>query len=215
MEEIGRRIQLWLSEELDLSWEEAAVLRQRYLEQHGTTMQGLMAEGSIDVAHYLEFVHDIPVEDYLDSDSELQAMLKRIELRKVIYTNATSAHALRVLRALGVAESFERIVGIEEVGLHNKFNRHAYERMLALLEAKGSECLMVEDSANNLPPAKALGVKTILIDWRGGTRLEKQVQDSVDFVVADVLEVEQIVDRFLQLDRDSGLPLDPRAVHRK
>lgn len=204
MAEIGRRIQLWLCEELDLSWEEATTLRQKYLQQHGTTMGGLMAEHSIDVSRYLEFVHDVPIEDFLKPDPELEAMLKRIELRKVIYTNATSAHARRVLRALGIADSFEHIVGIEEVGLHNKFNRHAYERMLAVLEATGAECVMVEDSPGNLPPAKALGMRTVLIDRGGRNSPVSRLNDSIDFVVDDVLAVEQIVDRLLQEDLDDG-----------
>ena len=197
METIGHRIHVWLCRELDLTWEEADALRRDYLRQHGTTMGGLMSEHAIDVGHYLDFVHDIQIDKHLEPNPALAGMLERIPLRKVVYTNATSAHGRRVLRALGVYEQFERIIGIEEVGLYNKFSRKAYERMLALLEATGPECAMVEDSRRNLPPAKAVGMTTILV---GPAQKGKGVdgsEDYIDFTAGTVLDVEWIVDQLI------------------
>jgi len=208
MEEIGRRIQLWLCQRLGLSWEEASALRREYLHQHGTTMGGLMAEHAVDVPDYLAFVHDIPIEEYLNPDPALREMLKEIPLRKAVYTNATSAHAQRVLRALGILNAFEGIIGIEEVDLRNKFNRRAYERMLALLDVEGKACVMVEDSPRNLPPAKAVGMTTILIDGSRDGRDRETFEDVVDFVVEDILNVAPIVRRILTGD---GLRHGPLA----
>lgn len=206
MEEIGHRIQLWLCQELDLSWDEASALRRDYLHQHGTTMGGLMAEHVVDIPHYLTFVHDIPIDDYLEPNRELREMLGRIPLRKAIYTNATSAHARRVLQALGIQEVFEHVVGIEEVGLHNKFNRRAYERMLALLDAEGEVCMMVEDSPRNLPPAKAVGMTTILVNGPPNVPVTVDRGRVADFVVEDILGVEQVVCRILA---GNGDQVDP------
>lgn len=202
MESIGQRIHAWLCKELDVTWEEASELRRNYLRQHGTTMGGLLSEHSIDVRHYLDFVHDIPVEQHLDPNPALVEMLQRIPLRKVVYTNATSTHGRRVLRALGAYEQFERIVGIEEVDLHNKFKRQAYERMLSLLNAPGSECVMVEDSPCNLRPAKAVGMVTILV----ATRHSDGSEPFIDFAVESVLDVEQVIDQLLggAAERSSG-----------
>jgi putative hydrolase of the HAD superfamily len=189
MEEMGRRIQMWLCDRLDLTWQEAIDLRREYLNQHGTTMGGLMTEHTIEVSEYLDFVHDIRIEDYLEPDLALAEMLEAIPLRKVVYTNATSGHGQRVLRALSVVDQFERIIGIEEVGLRNKLNHEAYARMLALLRAEGPACIMVEDSARNLQPAKEMGLTTILVDGKDG--------EFVDFAVESVLEVGQVVNRLL------------------
>jgi putative hydrolase of the HAD superfamily len=197
MEEIGRRIQIWLCRELGLSWEEAVDLRRDYLRKHGTTMGGLMLEHSIDISRYLDFVHEVRIEEHLEPNPALTAMLERIPLRKVVYTNATSAHGRRVLRALGVYEQFERIIGIEEVGLHNKANREAYERMLDLLEASGPECVMVEDSPRNLPPAKSKGMTTILVGAEQRAERIEVAKDCVDFAVESVLDVERVVDELL------------------
>lgn len=198
MEEIGRRIQIWLCRELNLTWEQATKVRRQYLRQHGTTMGGLMADHGVDIRRYLDFVHDIPVEEYLEPNSALKSMLESIPLRKAVYTNATSAHGSRVLSALGIGERIERIIGIEEVGLHNKFSREAYERMLALLDVTGSECVMVEDSPRNLPAAKAVGMTTILVLGGRGINVMDGVQGAVDFAVDGVLEIEDVVDQLLR-----------------
>jgi FMN phosphatase YigB (HAD superfamily) len=58
------------------------------------------------------------------------------------------------------------------------------------LDAWGPECIMVEDSARNLNPAKALGMTTVLVD--------SMPDWSVDFVVKDVLQVGQVVSNLLE-----------------
>jgi len=189
MQEVGHRIQLWVCNHLGLTWEEAVALRREYFHHYGTTMGGLIAKHDVDVHDYLAFVHDIPVEEYLKPNPALDAMLASIPLRKAVYTNATAEYGWRVLRALGVAGHFECVVGIEEVGLRNKPYRDAYERMLALLGARGPECILVEDAARNLRPAKAMGMTTVLVD--------AEPDEGVDFVVGNVLEVGQVVNELL------------------
>jgi putative hydrolase of the HAD superfamily len=192
MEEVGRRIQTWLCENMALTWEDAVALRRKYYHQYGTTLGGLIEEHDVDARDYLVYVHDIPLEEYIGPTPALEAMLAAIPLRRVVYTNATAEYARRVLGVLGVTEHFEVVVGIEDVGLLNKPHQEAYERVLVRLDAWGPECIMVEDSARNLNPAKALGMTTVLVDalpdW------------SVDFVVKDVLQVGQVVKELLDAD---------------
>jgi putative hydrolase of the HAD superfamily len=190
MQEVGHRIQTWLCNHLGLTWEEAIALRHEYFQQYGTTLGGLVAEHDVDAHDYLTFVHDIPVEEYLAPDPALVAMLDMIPLQKVIYTNATSEYAWRVLQVLGVADRFDHVIGIEEVGLRNKPYLDAYEQMLALLGAQGPECIMVEDSARNLRPARALGLTTMLVD--------ATPDEHVEYVVGNVLEVGQVAAQVLR-----------------
>jgi putative hydrolase of the HAD superfamily len=211
MHEVGCRIQMWLCDYLGLTWEEAIVRRREYFHRYGTTLGGLIAEHGMGAYDYLAFVHDVPVEEYLDPDPALAAMLDALPLQKAIYTNATSGYGWRVLRALGVADQFEQVIGIEEVGLRNKSNRDAYERTLELLDAQGCECIMVEDTAHNLRPARELGLTTVLVDTDGSmARPSADAEDSprsdlatvpdehADFVVGNVLEVGQVVRRLLR-----------------
>jgi putative hydrolase of the HAD superfamily len=184
--EIGRRIRVWLQRSLQISSDTAAQMQHDYYRRYGTTMGGLIVEHQgLDIHDYLEYVHDIPIDAYLDPDPRLETMLVSLGLRKVVYTNATSEYGWRVLSALGVDHCFERMVGIEEVNLRNKVYRDAYECMLRLIAARSNDCIMVEDWISNLRVAKELGMTTILVGTEGAAH--------VDYVVTSVLDVEQIV----------------------
>lgn len=199
MAEIGRRIEWWVQQTMGLSPKDAAQLRRTYLRRYGTTLGGLLAEHQVDVDGYLAFVHDVPVEECIRPNPALARMLDSIPLRKVIFTNATAEHGWRVLRALGVADRFEQVIGIREVGLRNKPQLEAYRRLLARLRVPGPGCILVDDRAENLRPAKQLGMTTILVDAAPG--------EGVDFVVDDVLEVGPLVERLLRSEeegRDGG-----------
>jgi putative hydrolase of the HAD superfamily len=185
MQEMGHRIQTWLCDHLEVTWEEAITLRHEYYQEYGTTLGGLIVNHDVDTHDYLAFIHGMPVEDYIAPSPVLDAMLGSIPLRKAVFTNATVEYARRVLRVLGVEDHFEHVIGIEQVALRNKPYLDGYERMLALLAARGSECIMVEDAARNLVPAKALGMKTVLVGGEPG--------EGVDVAVENVLEVGKVV----------------------
>ena len=204
MEAIGDQIQAWVRKELDLSPQAATEVRQRYLRQYGTTMGGLIAEQGVDIGRYLSFVHDIPVEDYLEPNPALARMLAEIPLRKVIYTNATVEHGLRVLRALRLLDQFEHVIGIQEVGLRNKVSHEAYERMLELVDAQAAACIMVEDSPRNLWAAKTLGMTTVLVDARDDARVMAADDPCIDFAIDTVLDVGLVVDELLRSDGHDG-----------
>jgi putative hydrolase of the HAD superfamily len=202
MQEIGRRIQAWLRTNLGLDAVESVDVRRKYFLQYGTTLGGLIEEREIDVDDYLLFVHDIPLEQYVTEQPGLSEMLASVRLRKVVYTNATREYGERVLERLGVLGQFERVIGIREVGLRNKPYRDAYERLLGLLGAAGPECVMIEDSARNLRPAKALGMTTVLVRPPGAPQrfsdladLNGEHDEVVDYVVGSVLEVGPLLAR--------------------
>jgi putative hydrolase of the HAD superfamily len=205
--EVGQRIQAWLCNHMGLAWDEALAMRSDYFGRYGTTLGGLVAEHDVDAHGFLTFVHDISVEEYVASNPALAAMLKALPLRRVVYTNGTVEYAWRVLRVLDVADCFERVIGIDSVGLRSKFYRQAYERALALLGARGHECIMVEDSIRNLCPAKSLGLTTVLVKADEPSPFPstlpspqscKAPREIVDFVVRDVLAVGSLVQRLVE-----------------
>ena len=185
MQEVGRRIQQWLCDHVGLTWQQSVVVRREYLDRYGTTLGGLIAEHDVNAGDYLTFVHNIQIAEYLAPDPALGEMLAAIPLRKVVYTNATSEYGWRVLQALEVDELFEQVIGIDDVSLCNKPCREAYERVLELLGADGRQCAMIEDTARNLKPARALGMTTVLVG--------DEPDEHVDFTVGSVLEVGQVV----------------------
>ena len=65
-----------------------------------------------------------------------------------------------------------------------------YRRLLDDLGVSGDVCLMVEDSARNLRPAKSLGMTTVLIDPPPGVDTE-----GVDHVIDEIADIAQVVQR--------------------
>jgi putative hydrolase of the HAD superfamily len=188
MQEIGARINRYLIDHLQLTEDDAKLLRLRYFQQYGTALRGLMVERSeADPEDYLQFVHDISLTKYIGPQPALAAMLRSIELPKVIFTNATIEHAQKVLAILGISDCFSRLIDIRAVEYISKPDRRAYEKMLTLIDAQPGECILVEDSARNLLPAKALGLKTILVD--------SSECDEVDYCVKDILGVKDAVEK--------------------
>jgi len=206
MEEIGRRILLYLTERMGFSPQESVELRKRFNTQYGTALRGLQIEHTIDPADYLHFVHAVPLQDYLALDPALDAMLSRIPLNKAVFTNADTAHAQRVLNCLGVAHHFPVIVDIYAVEFHCKPRPEAYRRMLDQIGADGRTCIMVEDSARNLHPARELfGITTVIVD---GAK-----SDGVDYAIGDLLELESLLHRISNLPASRPRPTAKGAVH--
>jgi putative hydrolase of the HAD superfamily len=161
MKAVGERINRYLIERLDVPPDAAPEIRRYYHDRYGTSMRGLMLHYGIRPDDYLEYVHDLPLTEFIRREPQLDAMLGRICLRKVIVTNASREHALRVLDILGVGHHFERILDIRDFGYHSKPHRVAYERCLRYLEAAAAECVLVEDSVRNIAPARAMGMASV------------------------------------------------------
>jgi putative hydrolase of the HAD superfamily len=185
-EAIGERINLYLTERMRLPPAEAASIRRRYLKTFGTTLNGLRLEYSIDPLDYLAFVHDLPLDKYLRPRPSLDAMLGRLPLVKVIFTNADAPHAQRVLEQLGIRRHFTHIIDILALDFVNKPDQLAYQRAVEVLAAAPAECVFIEDTPHNLPPAHDLGMRTVLLGPRSAER-------GVDYHITHILELEAVL----------------------
>ena len=59
------RIDQYLREVMGISAEETPQIRHKYYEQYGTTLRGLQKDYGISAQHYLNYVHDLPLDQYL------------------------------------------------------------------------------------------------------------------------------------------------------
>jgi putative hydrolase of the HAD superfamily len=191
VDRVDERINRYLIERLGMSSADAGSLRARYRDAHGTTLNGLMLHHEVDPDEYLTMVHEIAVEELLVPDPLLGAMLATLEQRKAIFTNGSASHAERVLACLGVRSHFPWIFSLESVAYVPKPHRAAFETVLARLDADASECLFVDDRADNLATARALGMRTILVR-HGGASVDASVVD-VDGVIASILELPAVL----------------------
>ena len=192
---IGQRINAYMVERMGMRPDVARGLRQVYLETYGTTLNGLRHEHGIDPLDYLAFVHDLPLERYLEPSPELEQMLSRLPQRKVIFTNADAPHAERVIKRLGVAKHFERIVDAHALNFVNKPDPRAYQQLLEMIGATPQECLFADDAARNLQPAHALGMTAVLVSPAGNA-----LPPGVDYQIDSILELEPLLHRL-----ESGL----------
>jgi putative hydrolase of the HAD superfamily len=129
---------------------EADALRKDYKERYGTTLGGLMRHDSVNIGDYLDFVHDVPVEELLEPDPALAGLLGSIELPMVIFTNGTHVHAGRVLDALRVAPCFEGICDLADTDYIGKPYREAFDCAAGLLGIGLDEAIFVDDLSVNV-----------------------------------------------------------------
>lgn len=181
MKGVDVRITTYVKNLLGLDDAQAQALRQRYYTEYGTTLNGLQMFHAVDPEDYLSYVHDVAVESFLASDAELDRLLGELQAAKAIFTNAPGDYARRVLRVLGVERHFSHVFDIRFAGFRPKPDPAVYQSVLDMLGASGPETILIEDTPQNLAPARALGMTTILV---GSPR---SPNGAIDYVVPDVL----------------------------
>lgn len=192
--EIGARIESWLARTLGLTLDEAHQLRQDYYQAYGTTLMGLrLHHPEVDLEEYLTVVHDVPnLADYLAPDPALAAMLRRLPVPKVIFTNAVTEWAERILHQLAVRDQFTAILDVRRLGYISKPWPAAYETALAYLGVSGSACILVDDQPRNLQAGAAFGMRTVLVRPDGLPGV------GVEFAAPDILAAEAPLQALLQ-----------------
>jgi putative hydrolase of the HAD superfamily len=163
-------------------------LRRQYWTNYGTTSRGLELLHDLDVEDYMQFVHDLELSEYIGPNPALDVVLSAMPQTKIIFTNATAEHAEAVLKVVGVRRHFSAIYDAFFCENEAKPAESAYRRLLTHLGAAGSRCIMVEDTARNLRPAKALGMTTVLVDPPVGADV-----DGADHIIQEVAEIGDIV----------------------
>jgi len=186
---IDHRINRYLQKFFGIQPERADYVRRDYFRRYGLTLLGLMEERGADPGHYLEYVHRVPVGDYLRPNRRLQALLAAIPVPKVIFTNGSRRHSMAVMEALGVRDAFDEIFDIVSCGYIPKPDLRSYRMVLERLGIAGREALMAEDLKQNLPPAKSLGMTTVLVGGSGGSRSADYSVDSIEEIVGSLSEI--------------------------
>jgi len=161
---VDRRISRWLAQERDISAEEADRLRVDLYERHGNTLRGMLKESDVDPARYLDFVFDLPDSVFPREDPALGLALSRIGIPAAIFTNARADFVRRGLEALGIADRIETIRDIEAFGWRAKPEPALYSNFLEVDGGDPKGILFVEDRAQNLAPARDLGIRCVWVD---------------------------------------------------
>lgn len=163
-DEIGERINQYLRERLGFPPERVVTVREQYFREYGTTLRGLQIHHAVDMDDYLAFVHDVPLERYLEPDLALRQLLAGIPARKWIFTNADVNHANRVLQQRGLQGIFDGIIDIHALDPYCKPMPEAFQ--IALKAAGNPDpraCLLIDDQARITRAARSFGFYTALV----------------------------------------------------
>ena len=153
----------FVSSHLDIDIEEAKIIQKNYYKQHGTTLRGMMDNHGVDPDHFLAEVHKL---DYsiVGPNHKLNEELKKIQGRKIIYTNANMQHALNVLERIELSNFFDEIYDIKMANYIPKPELAPYKQMIAQFDIETKSSAMFDDIAKNLVPAKNVGFTSVWID---------------------------------------------------
>jgi len=138
----------------------ALVLCKEYWDAYGSTLTGLIAHHDVDPHHFLADVHNIDI-SHLQEDASLQAAIKGLSGRKIVFTNGSHNHAKRVLAARGLTSSFDAVYGVEHADFKPKPSHDAFRSVFAKDGLIPQKSAMFEDEARNLAVPHALGMRTV------------------------------------------------------
>ncbi|MCB2099223.1 MAG: pyrimidine 5'-nucleotidase [Rhodobacterales bacterium] len=160
--QVDRRMKAFIADYLSVPEDEAFRIQKQYFRDHGTTLRGLMTHHGMAPDPFLDYVHDIDLSAVAPNPA-LDRALAALPGRKVIFTNASVAHAERVMDRLGVTGRFDGLFDIHAADFEPKPRPAVYDRMVAALGIEPTRAVMVEDIARNLEPAAALGMVTVWV----------------------------------------------------
>ncbi len=187
---INRSMTAYLQEHLQLSEDEANALRVEYWQRYGATLSGLMKHHGTDPDHFLWHTHQFPdLPAMVLREPRLRHVLRTLQGKKVVFSNAPLRYAQAVLKLLRVDDLFDDVFAIEHSRYKPKPQVTGFRRLLRRHGLRAAQCVMVEDSAENLQTAKRLGMRTV---WVSDA---PRAPSFVDVKIRDVLELPRAVSK--------------------
>jgi len=165
---IRLRIYKFMREEIGIPEADIPATRDIYWKTYGTTLEGLRIHHQVKAEEYLNYVHDLPLKDFLTPDPDLYQLLSSLPQDLWVFTNADYRHANSVLNELGIKDLFKGIVDLYAQDFIVKPNPKAYHTALKLAgETEPAQCMLFDDLLQNLIVAKDLGFFTSLVGQNG------------------------------------------------
>ena len=162
-QQVHRLMGEFISKNLNMDLTEAKKLQSKYYKQHGTTLRGMIDNHGTNPDYFLEEVHKL---DYsiVGPNDLLNRELKKLEGRKIIYTNANKQHVINVLERIDLTNFFDEIFDIKMANYIPKPEIKPYEQIIDLFNINPKSSAMFDDIARNLVPAKKVGFTPVWID---------------------------------------------------
>ena len=183
---IGDRMDHYITDSLGFAPVDVKKMRNELFYEYGTTLRGLKTLYDIDERAFLDFVHDVPLDRFLQKDVVLVDTLSLFPNRKIIFTNASQDHAERVIEILGIDEFFSEIIDILQISPYCKPMPEAYHKALEISGLSNpADCVVIDDSPRNLKTASEMGFFTIQV----GSDTRCPYADAAILTIADLPDV--------------------------
>jgi len=187
---INRSMTAYLQQHLQLEEQEANELRVRYWQRYGATLSGMIRHHGTDPAHFLWHTHQFPeLPRMVLYQPQLRRILQRLPGKKLVFSNAPQHYARDVLKLLQIDDLFDDLFAIEHTRYQPKPSIAGFMRLLGKHRLNPAQCVMVEDSAENLQAAKRLGMRTV---WVNATA---RAPAYVDVKIRTVMELPRAISR--------------------
>jgi putative hydrolase of the HAD superfamily len=181
---IDIRMKSFISKNLNVSLEKSYEIQKKYFIEHGTTLKGLMLHHNINPKPFLSYVHDIDLSS-IQNNPKLIAVLKKYKGKKIIFTNGSQDHAIKVLQRVGIKQYINDIFDIIDAKYIPKPEIITYKKVLKKFNLIPEKTIMIDDLPINLKTAKKLGINTVLINQKHDT---KNNHNYINLVCSNILE---------------------------
>ena len=181
---IDVRMKSFISKNLNVSLEKSYEIQKKYFMENGTTLKGLMLYHNIKPEPFLNYVHDIDLSS-IQNNPKLIAVLKKYKGKKIIFTNGSQDHAIKVLQRVGIKQYINDIFDIIDAKYIPKPEIVTYKKVLKKFNLIPEKTIMIDDLPSNLKTAKELGINTVLINQKYD---RKNTHDYINLVCSNLLE---------------------------
>ena len=178
---ISNRITDFIMSKYSLDIDQAKKIQKEYYLKYGLTLRGLIVEKKLEPEEFLDYVHDVEHPE-LEKNDQLTSKIRILEGKKIIFTNATSKHAKKILKILELEDDFDQIIDIKDLEYIPKPDKRSYKKLIECLNLNKEnldKTIFVEDTVKNLIPAKELGITTV---WMKNSINEKDFIKNCNFI---------------------------------
>ena len=178
---ISNRITDFIMSKYSLDIDQAKKIQKEYYLKYGLTLRGLIVEKKLEPEEFLDYVHDVEHPE-LEKNDQLISKIRLLEGKKIIFTNATSNHAKKILKILELEHDFDQIIDIKDLDYIPKPDKRSYKKLLECLNLNKEnldKTIFFEDTVKNLIPAKELGITTV---WMKNSINEKDFIKNCNFI---------------------------------
>ena len=184
--EIDELLGSFVSGFLGVDRTEARRIQKAYFHEFGLTLCGLIENHDLDPDDY--FRHMLRADlSAIGPDPALVEAITALEGRKVVYSNAPSAHVNQVLEQIGLAPHVDAVHDIEAAGFTPKPARAAYVELCERYAIAPGRAVMIDDIPGNLAPAAEIGMTTVWKKTDAEWAVTAEVSGYVHHVTDDLL----------------------------